>query len=289
MRASDCEIFFSSLRSRSRVRSSSACSSSMVARSAGSGTIDVSSRRCSVVSPALDSKSSFSACRRVRKNSSCFSFMYSSSGIASSSSSVSSRPDLFFQALTKRGSALTVGRTGSTGSGSERCGGRGGAKRSVKRLPAAVAAGLAWGLSEVLAKVGSADGGTGEGLTTAAPTPRVSRTAGLGAATLGVGSASAGARPGLLSFAIGLWLGAGLWAAGLVLVFVAALGADLLGALAGGFGGNFAAGLAVFAAVALPEGLALALVVFTGLAGAFGLAADLVDARADVPLPAALL
>ena len=62
MRPSDCEIFFSSLRSRSRVRSSSACSSSIVARSAGSGTIDVSSRRCSVVSPALLSRSSFSSC-----------------------------------------------------------------------------------------------------------------------------------------------------------------------------------------------------------------------------------
>ena len=37
MRASDCEIFFSSLRSRSRVRNSSACSSSIVARSAGIG------------------------------------------------------------------------------------------------------------------------------------------------------------------------------------------------------------------------------------------------------------
>ena len=38
MRAMDCCTFLSSLRSRSRVRSSSACSSSIVARSAGSGT-----------------------------------------------------------------------------------------------------------------------------------------------------------------------------------------------------------------------------------------------------------
>ena len=57
---------------------------------AGSGTIEVSSRRCSVVSPALDSSESFCACKRVRKNSSCLSFMYSDSGMASSSASVSS-------------------------------------------------------------------------------------------------------------------------------------------------------------------------------------------------------
>ena len=63
-------IFLSSLRSRSRVRSSSACSSSIVARSAGSGTITVS-RRCSVVSSALASSSRSICCSRCLKNASC--------------------------------------------------------------------------------------------------------------------------------------------------------------------------------------------------------------------------
>src|SRR5690606_4196046 len=87
MRASDCCTFFSSLRSRSRVRSSSACSSSIVARSAGSGTMTVS-RRCSVVSSALVRMSRSIWRRRSRKNSSCASFMYSDSGILRISSSV---------------------------------------------------------------------------------------------------------------------------------------------------------------------------------------------------------
>ena len=39
--------------------------------------MEVSSRRCSVVSPALDSRSSFRVCSLLRKNSSCLSFMYS--------------------------------------------------------------------------------------------------------------------------------------------------------------------------------------------------------------------
>ena len=134
MRPSDCEIFFSSLRSRSRVRSSSACSSSIVARSAGSGTIEVSSRRCSVVSPALLSRSSLSACSLTRKNSSCFSFMYSDSGMASSSASVRSRPALVFQALASFGSALCAWR-GVSCSRLFICrvGGRGGANRSANR------------------------------------------------------------------------------------------------------------------------------------------------------------
>ena len=125
-------IFFSSLRSRSRVRSSSACSSSMVARSAGSGTMVVSSRRCSVVSPALDSRSSFCACRRTRKKSICCSFMYSASGMARSSASVRSRPGLVFHALASLGSALTAGFTMFMGSGSVRAAARAGPNRSAK-------------------------------------------------------------------------------------------------------------------------------------------------------------
>src|SRR5260370_22015336 len=82
--------FFSSLRSRSRVRNSSACSSSIVARSAGSGTITVS-RRCSVVSSALVSSSRSICCSWYLKKASCSSFMYSPSGIRSNCSSVGSR------------------------------------------------------------------------------------------------------------------------------------------------------------------------------------------------------
>ena len=61
--------------------------------------MEVSSRRCSVVSPALDSRSSFRACSLARKQSSCCSLMYSDSGMASSSASVRSRPAFVFQAL----------------------------------------------------------------------------------------------------------------------------------------------------------------------------------------------
>ena len=134
MRAKDCEIFFRSFRSRSRVRNSSACSSSIVARSAGSGTIEVSSRRCSVVSPALLSRSSFNVCSFLPKNSSCFSFMYSDSGIASNSGSVSSRPLFDFQALASLGSDFWACR-GMSSSMLFICrvGGRGGAKRSANR------------------------------------------------------------------------------------------------------------------------------------------------------------
>src|SRR5687767_9991771 len=245
MRDSDCEIFFKSLRSRSRVRNSSACSSSMVARSAGSGTIEVSSRKCSVVSTALDSRSSFSDCRRARKNSSCLSFMYSASGIASSSSSVSSRPDLFFHALARRGSALIAGRTASTGSVSTRCGGRGGAKRSVKRLLAAVVAGLASGLSVLLGKVlgaGRGAGGTGFGLVT--PIGAAAALSGFGAEA---GLLSIAPRTGVL---LGSLAGATclvLDAIGLVPAFALALAGALVGALAGALTGvlpALAAGLA---------------------------------------------
>ena len=48
----------------------------------GSGTIEVSSRRCSVVSPALLRMSCFSSDSFRRKKASCFSFMYSPSGMA---------------------------------------------------------------------------------------------------------------------------------------------------------------------------------------------------------------
>ena len=104
MRAMACSIFLSSLRSRSRVRSSSACSSSMVARSAGSGTTTVSSRRCSVVSPALASMSALSSCSLRRKKASCTSFMYSPSGMASTSASVSWSKGTDFQLLARLGS-----------------------------------------------------------------------------------------------------------------------------------------------------------------------------------------
>src|SRR3569832_1680633 len=91
MDAIDCWTFFNSLRSRARVLSSSACSSSIVARSAGSGTSTVS-RRCSVVSPAFFSKSFSSCCKRARKKASCASFIYSLSLIFRICSSVSRAP-----------------------------------------------------------------------------------------------------------------------------------------------------------------------------------------------------
>src|SRR6218665_699022 len=151
-------IFFSSLRSRSRVRSSSACSSSMVARSAGSGTIEVSSRRCSVVSPALDSTPSLSSVSLPRKNSICLAFMYSASGMASTSASVSSAPDLVFQALASLGSALAaVLGLSITGVFIWRVGGFGGANRSAKRLPA-VGGGLASSETTAAASTASALG-----------------------------------------------------------------------------------------------------------------------------------
>src|SRR3990167_2695214 len=112
MRAIACSIFLSSFRSRSRVRSSSACSSSMVARSAGSGTTTVSSRRCSVVSPALASMSAFRRDSLRRKNASCTSFMYSSSGMACTSGSVSCSTGRFFQLLTRLGSFWMEDGTG---------------------------------------------------------------------------------------------------------------------------------------------------------------------------------
>src|SRR5450830_626785 len=112
MRTIDCSIFLSSLRSRSRVRSSRACSSSMVARSAGSGTTTVSSRRCSVVSPALFSMSCLRRVSLRRKKAVCFSFMYSLSGMASTSSSVSWSTDLVFQLLASLGSFLIAERAG---------------------------------------------------------------------------------------------------------------------------------------------------------------------------------
>ncbi len=87
MRARAASIFFSSLRSRSRVRSSSACSSSSVARSAGSGANE-SSRRCSVVAPAFSRSWRCSSRRRSRKNRSCAAFMYSDFGIFVISASV---------------------------------------------------------------------------------------------------------------------------------------------------------------------------------------------------------
>src|SRR5258706_10506602 len=87
MRARAASIFFSSLRSRSRVRSSSACSSSSVARSAGSGANE-SSRRCSVVAPAFSRSWRCSSRRRSRKNRSCAAFMYSDFGILVISASV---------------------------------------------------------------------------------------------------------------------------------------------------------------------------------------------------------
>ena len=68
------------------------------------------------------------------KNSLCFSFMYSASGIASTSSSLRSRPALVFQALASFGSGLCFSRaTASSGWFICRVGGRGGAKRSAKR------------------------------------------------------------------------------------------------------------------------------------------------------------
>jgi hypothetical protein len=114
MRWIDCSIFFSSLRSRSRVRSSRACSSSMVARSAGSGTTTVSSRRCSVVSPAFSRMPRLSSSSFRRKNAICFSFMYSSSGMAMTSASLSSAGVLVFQLLASFGSFLTASGGGGT-------------------------------------------------------------------------------------------------------------------------------------------------------------------------------
>ena len=106
---------------------------------------EVSSRRCSVVSPAFDSRSSFCACRRRRKNSRCLSFMYSLSGMASSSASVSSRADLVFQALASFGSGLVRVLTTSCISSCPRTGARAGAKRSVNRLVSGRGAGSGMG------------------------------------------------------------------------------------------------------------------------------------------------
>src|SRR5688572_15516357 len=244
MRASDWEIFFSSLRSRSRVRSSRACSSSIVARSAGSGTMEVSSRRCSVVSPALLSRSSLSVCSLTRKNSSCLSFMYSESGMASTSASVRSRPALAFQALTSLGSALwadlvTSIRIGST----DRAGGRGGAKRSAKREVA---------------------GGTGAGEDAAADARAAADILGWGVLT-GLACSGAGAGTAGLVTATGL-TGSGAGAA----LTAGLAGADLTGAaLADGLATGFAEGLATGFGAVLAAGLA----VLTGaLAAGFGLA-----------------
>ena len=239
MRPIDCEIFLSSLRSRSRVRSSSACSSSMVARSAGSGTIEVSSRRCSVVSPALLSRSSRCCISIARKYSSCLSFMYSASGIACSSSSLRSRPALVFQTLTSFGSTLRRVLTSSGKCiGNGRLGAAGGRSRTGRLIGAGGAA-ICF-LDDFL-------GGGGAGTTTT------------GAAALGAGALGAAV------------LGVTVWGAAVLEVTV--LGVTVLGgALAGGaFVG--AAGLTATGFLAAVFGLLAA----TGLAGGVRLigAADL--------------
>jgi hypothetical protein len=106
-------------------------------------------------------------------------------------------------------------------------------------------------------------------------------------------AATTAARPvaGLVSLASGLWLLAGLLAAGLTVDFGAAFGAVFGAAgLAVGFEGNLAAGFAGLLVAARPAGLApLGRAVLAALAGAFGLAADFAAALPDVPLPAAAL
>ncbi|HEY2561941.1 MAG TPA: hypothetical protein VGI48_19720 [Caldimonas sp.] len=70
----------------------------------------------------------------MRKNSSCFSFMYSDSGIASNSSSVRSRPGFAFHAFASFGSALCACLGVSCSClFISRVGGRGGANRSANR------------------------------------------------------------------------------------------------------------------------------------------------------------
>src|SRR5438105_4344930 len=254
MRASDCEIFFSSLRSRSRVRSSSAWSSSIVARSAGSGTFDVSSRRCSVVSPAFDSRSSFKICSRARKNSSCLSFMYSLSGIASSSASVRSLPDLVFQALASFGSDLWAVFWMSTARlFIWRVGGRGGANRSAKR-DVGGGSGAAAGAAACARELARGDGA----LATAGGGGALAGAAGAGCFT------AAGCSVGW--WALAAWAGA---AAGVCLAGAECLmgGVGLEGVLVAGLAGLAWEG--VFAAIGFGAAFGADLPADAGLAGAF--------------------
>src|SRR5450830_1972403 len=89
----------------------------MVARSVGSGTTTVSSRRCSVVSPALFKISNLSVVSFWRKNAIWVSFMYSSSGMAITSASVNSARGFNFQLLASLGSFLMAEASGGTMSG----------------------------------------------------------------------------------------------------------------------------------------------------------------------------
>src|SRR6266705_3398231 len=92
MRRRASSIFFRSFLSRSRARSSSAYSSSIVAWSVGPGSSSCS-RRCSEVRFAFSSNSFCVWSRRSRKNASCSALMYCEAGARSSSASV--RPFLF--------------------------------------------------------------------------------------------------------------------------------------------------------------------------------------------------